>query len=88
MLPGSPLPASAYDPYSVNEPSDPRLPGSGGQLTNLYDLEPQFFGKTGSVVEKASKFGSESDVYTGIDATVTRGTTAFSSPVASLLVTR
>jgi Carboxypeptidase regulatory-like domain len=68
---GSPLPVSAFDPYSVNEPTDPRLPGSGGQLTNLYDLEPQFFGHTGSLVEKASKFGNETDVYTGIDATVT-----------------
>jgi hypothetical protein len=68
---GSPLPPSAFDPYSVNEPTDSRLPGSGGQLTNLYDLEPQFFGHTGSLVEKASKFGNYSDVYTGIDSVVT-----------------
>ncbi len=71
VTPGSPLPASAFDPYSVNEPTDSRLPGSGGQLTNLYDLEPQFFGHTGSLVEKASKFGNYSDVYTGIDTVVT-----------------
>jgi Carboxypeptidase regulatory-like domain len=71
VAPGSQLPASAYDPYCVNAPTDPRLPDSGGKLCNLYDLQPQFFGHIGSLVEKASKFGGQSDVYTGIDATVT-----------------
>jgi hypothetical protein len=68
---GTPIPASAFDQYCINEPTDSRLPGSGTQLCNLYDVQKPFFGNLGSLVEKASKFGSQSDVYSGIDATVT-----------------
>jgi hypothetical protein len=46
-------------------------PGFGGtQVCNLYDPQPQYLGKASYLVQKASNFGKESDVYTGIDAIV------------------
>ena len=66
------IPATGYDQYCVTPPASTAYPGVGGaQLCNLYDPQPQYVGKAAYLVQKASNFGKESDVYTGIDAIVT-----------------
>jgi hypothetical protein len=77
------IPASGYDQYCVNVPASTAYPGFGGTpLCNLYDPQPQYQGEATYLVQKASNFscsgsnnapgcGNESDVYTGIEATVT-----------------
>jgi len=58
---------SAYDPYCINLPADPRLPNSGDQICGLYDIQPAFFGLTDSLVTRASNFGNPTEIYNGID---------------------
>jgi hypothetical protein len=66
------IPATAYDPYCVTLPADPRLPGSGGnQICGFYDVQPAYFGKTNNVVMRASDFGDPKQVYNGIDVNIT-----------------
>ena len=60
-----------YDPYCLTAPSDQRLPGGGGnQICGLADVKPAAFGKVLNRVVPASKFGTISDVYSGVDLTV------------------
>lgn len=70
---GTPVPASAYDQYCITVPgagAPQPLPNSGQQLCNLYDIQPAYFGKLQNMVQKASRYGDERDIYTGIDTTV------------------
>jgi hypothetical protein len=61
--------AANYTSYCINAPVDPRLPGGGGnQICGLYDVNPSSFGKVTNVVTSASAFGSQSEVYSGVDA--------------------
>ncbi len=76
------IPASGYDQYCVTPPASTAYSGIGGTpLCNLYDPQPQYQGKATYQVQKAKNFscsrgnnalgcGNESDVYTGIEATV------------------
>ena len=65
------IPATGYDQYCVTPPASTAYPGVGGaQLCNFYDPQAQYVGKAAYLVQKASNFGKESDVYTGIDAIV------------------
>src|SRR5262249_11039475 len=60
--------ASDYSPYCISVPVDARLPGGGGnQLCGLYDLNPSQFGKVNNLVTAAANFGSQTEVYNGID---------------------
>jgi hypothetical protein len=61
-----------YDPFCVTAPSDPRLPGGGGnQLCGLYDVRPALFGQTDNLARSSMDFGHErTRVYNGVDATV------------------
>jgi len=66
------VPQTAYDPYSVTLPVDPRVPEGGGQvITGFYDVQPAYFGKTTNEVFHASDFGHPSQVYNGFDVNVT-----------------
>jgi hypothetical protein len=57
-----------YNEFSVNGPSDPRLPGGGGQrVTGLYDLSPARFGQVDNLVTAASKFGKQLEIYNGVE---------------------
>ncbi|HEY7171169.1 MAG TPA: TonB-dependent receptor [Vicinamibacterales bacterium] len=62
-------PASAYDSYCITAPTDPRLPGGGGnQICGFTDLKPAYFGITpNNLVQSASKLGNVVDLYTGFD---------------------
>ena len=58
--------------YCVTAPSDPRLPGGGGnQICGLYDVSPALFGRTQTVVRPAPEFGKQISVYNGVDITQT-----------------
>ena len=60
-----------YDPYCITAPVDSRLPGGGGnQLCGLYDVTPTLFGKVSNVVTQASNFGTQTEVFNGVDVTL------------------
>ena len=57
-----------YDPYCIAAPVDPRLPGGGGnQICGLYDISPAFFGLVNNEVVGTSHFGTQTQVYNGIE---------------------
>ena len=63
-------PPSAYSTYCVTAPvttSGPSLPNAGQQVCGFADINPGY-PNTFFQVQKASNFGSPSDVYTGYDA--------------------
>jgi hypothetical protein len=60
--------SASFSPYCVTAPVDPRLPGGGGnQICGYSDVNPAFFGKVTSVIQEASNFGTQQDVYDGFD---------------------
>lgn len=60
-----------YDPYCVTLPVDTRLPGGGGNpLCGLYNLNPAKFGQSSNLVVRASNFGQQTEVYNGVDVTI------------------
>jgi hypothetical protein len=62
--------ASDYTEYCINAPSNPNLPGGGGnQVCGLFDVNPDKFGKIVSVVGQAADYGKQQDVYDGVDVT-------------------
>jgi len=62
---------SDFDPYCVTAPNDDRLPNSGQSVCGLYDVKPALFGQTNNLVTPASNFGDPSEVFNGVDLTVT-----------------
>jgi hypothetical protein len=55
----------------VTPPSDPRLPGGGGQrVCGLYDLNPSKVGQSDPMVTVASKFGDDIEHWNGVDLAV------------------
>jgi hypothetical protein len=63
-----------YDEYSYTVPSDPDLPGGGGQvIAGLHNQKPGpagNFGAVDRVVVLADSLGSQTQVYNGIDLTM------------------
>jgi hypothetical protein len=60
-----------YDPYCITAPSDPRLPGGGGNpICGLYDITPAKFGRVNNLVTFASHYGKQTEVYNGVDLNV------------------
>ena len=50
---------------------DSRLPGGGGnQLCGLYDVKPALFGVNNNLVTRADNYGTQTQVFNGVDATV------------------
>jgi hypothetical protein len=63
--------SSDYDQYCVTAPIDARLGAvSGSQICGLYDINPSKFGQVSNVVGLASKFGSPTEVYNGVDVNI------------------
>jgi hypothetical protein len=59
-----------YDPYCVTAPLDSRLPDGGGyQICDLGDVKPALFGKVNNIVQKASLYGDQREIYNGLDLT-------------------
>src|SRR5262249_19835846 len=60
-----------YDRYCITAPVDARLPGGGGnQLCGLYDINPRKFGEFDALVTRASRFGHQSEIFNGVEATI------------------
>ena len=66
-------PPAAFDSYCITAPTDSRLPSGGGnRICGYTDINQTYFGVVpNDLVTKASNFGDVSDVYTGVDASVT-----------------
>ncbi len=57
-----------FSPYCVTVPLDPRLPGGGGnEVCGFYDVNPSMFGRNQNVISQASHFGTQQEVYDGVD---------------------
>lgn len=61
-----------FSAYCVTAPTDPRIPGGGGYpVCGNFDVSPAKFGQAQTLVELASKYGNQTEVYNGIDLTIT-----------------
>ena len=59
-----------YDPYCITVPVDSRLPNGGGdQLCGFYDVKQANFGQVQNNTTYSSNFGTELDIYNGVDVT-------------------
>lgn len=63
-------PATDYDEFCFNAPTDSRLVNSGQRLCGLYDLKPAKFGQVDNLVTQQSNFGDRTQVYNGVDLTL------------------
>lgn len=62
---------SDYDSYCLTGPSNSLLPGGGGErICGLLALKPAAFGRVSTLVAPASNYGTQSEVYNGIDLTL------------------
>ena len=60
-----------YDSFCITAPTDSRLPGGGGnEICGLFDIKPTAFGKVDNLTTQASNFGKVTEVYDGIDLTM------------------
>jgi Carboxypeptidase regulatory-like domain len=64
-------PAANYDPFCITSPTDSRLPFSGQQICGLYDITPTLFGRVDNVVTQASHYGKQTEIFQGVDITLT-----------------
>ena len=54
--------------YCITAPTNAALPGGGGQqICGLYDVVPAKFGLTDNLIALAKHYGSQSEMYNGID---------------------
>ena len=63
---------SDFTPYCVTAPTDPRLPGGGGnQICGLYDISAAKFGvATHNLVTFTDNYGKQTQVFNGVDISV------------------
>ena len=63
--------AADYDPFCITAPRDSRLPGGGGnQICGFFDVKPGAFGLVSNVEAQSSHYGSQTEVYNGVDVTL------------------
>ena len=61
-----------FDSYCIPAPTDSRFSvNSGSQICGLFDVKPSKFGASQQVVELASNYGDDNEVYNGFDLTMT-----------------
>jgi hypothetical protein len=61
-----------YSPYCITAPSNPSLPGGGRyQVCGLYDIAPALRSATDNVIKLAKNFGTQKEIYNGVDVSVT-----------------
>jgi hypothetical protein len=59
-----------YDTYCITAPTDPRLLSSGQQICGVLEIKPNKFGQVNNVVNLASQYGNQTEVYNGFDVTL------------------
>jgi hypothetical protein len=64
--------AADFDSYCVTVPTDSRLPLSGQSLCGLYAVSAAKFSvvSTNNLIMRASDFGTQTDVFNGVDVTL------------------
>ena len=63
--------AGDYDPYCITSPTDPRLPGGGGdQICGLYDLKREKVGQVNTITRSSSSYGKRIEHWNGVDLTM------------------
>ena len=66
------VPAGGYGSFCITAPVDRRLPGGGGnEICGLYDVNPAYFGLVDNIATQASNYGKQTQVYNGVDVTLT-----------------
>jgi predicted TIM-barrel fold metal-dependent hydrolase len=63
--------AADYDPFCIGLPADGRMANGGDMLCGFYDIKPALFGVTDNLRTQASNYGKRTEVYNGIDVTLT-----------------
>jgi hypothetical protein len=64
--------AADYDPFCVALPAnDNRLPGAGQPRCGFFDIKPNLFGRVDNLRTQASNYGRRTEVYNGMDVTLT-----------------
>ena len=64
--------ASDFSSYCITAPLEPLLPGGGGQqVCGFYDVNPNKFGASNQLVDLASNYGNPSEVFNGVDVSLT-----------------
>jgi hypothetical protein len=59
---------SDFGTFNITAPTDPRLPGGGGQVIGpLYDVNPALFGVTNNYITSADNYGNQYQRFNGID---------------------
>jgi len=59
---------SDFTPFSIVAPSDPRLPGGGGNvISGLYNLIPTKVGAVDELAQASSNFGKQTENWQGVD---------------------
>jgi hypothetical protein len=63
--------AADFTPFSITAPSDPRLPGGGGNvISGLYDVNPAKFGITDNITTFTKNFGKQVQMFNGFALTL------------------
>ena len=64
-------PVADWNQFSITAPTDPRLPGGGGNaITGLYNVVPSKFGQTNFQVQAADNYGNDYSYWSGVDLTI------------------
>ena len=63
--------AASYNSYCITMPLDSRLPNSGQPICGLYDVTPALTGQQDNLVTQATHYGKQTEVFQGVDVTVT-----------------
>jgi hypothetical protein len=57
--------------FTLTVPTDPRLPNSGSTIAQLYDINPNVFGRVSNVIRSTKDVGEDTRVFNGVDVTFT-----------------
>ncbi|MET0213378.1 MAG: carboxypeptidase-like regulatory domain-containing protein, partial [Vicinamibacterales bacterium] len=61
-----------YDPFCVTAPrNEARLPNAGEQICGFYDIKPAKNGLSQNLVRLAKHYGEQTEIYNGVDASMT-----------------